>query len=167
MGFFSQADIPLFFVTLVLAWATIKLSFHTKTLANLTQELVKIEKERATREQREKRRKDLTVALEATKTVQAIDPQRFAAQFAIPVDGFPMMEVKALETLHAMKRYLDEDDTECHRYLEDLRRTFDTVRREKSGYCPDTTKIERDLKTLQGRLQWFVDKKSEELSISA
>jgi hypothetical protein len=165
MGFLSQTDIPLSLVTLLLAWATIRLAVHTQALSNFTEDVVTIETARQTREQCEKRQKDLDGALEGAKTAQEIDGQRFAQRLAT-LEDFPAIEVKALETHHAMKRYLDEDDTDCHQHLEVLRRIFDTVRREKSGFRPNETEVAGRIKTLQGRLQWFVDRKSEEISIS-
>jgi hypothetical protein len=166
MWLLSHADIPLSLVTSVLVWATINLARHTKALSHLTRELVKIEGARETRELREKRRNELSATLDAAKIVQAIDPQRFTQQLATPED-FPEIEVKALETLHAMKRYLDEDDTECHQHLEALRRTFDTVRREQSSFHFNETEVADHVRKLKGRLQWFIDNKSKELSISA
>ena len=126
---------------------------------------MKIEKLRETRAQQEKRRKELVITLEAAKTVQSINPQYFILRLSDQANC-PASEVKAIEMLHAMKRYLDEDDPECYPCLEALRRTFDAVRREPN-YRLNTAEITKLIDTLKGRLQWFIDNKSPELSISA
>lgn len=154
-------DFALVLFTAVLAWATYKLARYTQALSKLTQRLVKIETERDERELRESRRRDLTTALLAAEGFQRIYPENFAQRLNKPAD-LPLAEMKDIETLHSLKRYIEDPD--CHQHLDVLCSNFDSVRREKSHVRVNEQDVAHRVKTLQGRIQWFVDNARREIS---
>jgi len=154
-------DIALVFFTAVLAWATIKLAQDTQVLSKLTERLVKIETQRDERELQENRRKDLATGLLAAEGIQKIHNDIFAQRLNNPSD-LPLTEMKDIETLHSLKRYIEDPD--CRQYLDILCSTFDSVRREKSNVRINEADIASTVRNLQNRLQCFVDNSRRELS---
>lgn len=147
--------------TIVLAWATIKLAKYTQALSQLTERLVKIETQRDERELKENRRKELLTALLAAETVQKIYPENFAQHLNKPAD-LPLEQMKAIEILHSLKRYMEDPD--CHQHLEFLCNTFDSMRREKSQLRINEQEVATRVRNLQNRIQWFLNKARTEIS---
>lgn len=154
-------NVALVLFTTILAWATIKLANYTQALSKLTEQLVRIETQRDEREQRENRRKDLSTALLAAENIQKIDPHGFALQLNKPTE-LPFEEMKNIEVLHLLKRYIEDPD--CHQHLDYLCSAFDSVRREKSKVRVNETDVAARVGQLQNRLQWFVDETRREIS---
>jgi chorismate mutase len=156
------AEIGLVIFTAILAWATIKLSNHTKALSKLTERLVNIEIQRDTKEQKENRRKDLIVGLTAAENIQRIYPGNFAQKLNTPVE-LPLTEMHDISTLHSLKKYITDPD--CQGHLDALTSIFDSVRREKSQVKINEQDVEQRVKNLQARIQWFVDDARAEIAL--
>ena len=148
-------DIALVIFTAVLACATIKLAKYTQALSQLTERLVKIETQRDKRELKENRRKELLTALLAAETVQKIYPENFAQYLNKPAD-LPLEQMKAIEILHSLKRYIEDPD--CHQHLEFLCNTFDSMRLGKSQLRINEQEVATRVRNLQNRIQWFLNK---------
>jgi hypothetical protein len=154
----QSSNVVLALATIALAVATIALARWTKTLSRLTERLVKIEDARDDRESKENRRRELAAALEAAKQVQLIPADDFARALKTEL---PLDQMKTIEALHSFKRHID--DPECHQHLDFLCMMFDSCRREKD-YGVNVDDIAKRVRTLQERIQWFVDKARAEVS---
>src|SRR5712692_5077108 len=129
-------------------------------LGTLTAAYQVLPRRRAKQEKME-RRKALTTGLQAAKSLQVIRPEQFAQRLNNP-DDLPLAEMEAIETLCLLKPYIEDPD--CHQHLGFLCSTFDTVRREKSRVRINEEDVASRVRTLQGRIQWFVDKVRTEIS---
>ena len=77
MNTIEIVTLALVLCTAGLVWATIVLGRHTKSLSNLTAELVQIEADREERTQRELKRSQITKALELAEQIRSIPPKLF------------------------------------------------------------------------------------------
>ena len=154
-------NVALVIATFVLAYATIKLAVHTRTLSKLTERLVRIESDRDEREAREKRREALKVGLAAAEGVQLIKPDEFARKLSQSAE-LVSDEIKEIETLHSMREYIW--DTDCHEHLSSLCSTFDDKRRQKTDIRINEEDVATRVRKLQGRIQWFVDEARHEIA---
>ena len=150
-------NISLVLATIGLVWATIKLAQYTKSLSALTERLVDIE------HRRDERLSDLGKGLTSAEIVQRIYVENFAVQLSKPL-SLPIEEMRAIENLQSLKMYVK--DTDCHPILDSLCSTFDSVRREKGAIKLNAVDIHKQMRTLQERLQWFVDDARREISNS-
>ena len=156
----SFSEIILAVFTIVLAIATIALAWYTKALSSFTEMLVKIEAKRDERDLQETRRKELATALLSAEAVQKIYAEHFAQQLNIP-SGLPLADIKEVELLHSYRRYIEDPD--CHQHLDFLCTIFDSIRRDRSQSKIDQQAISKIVKTLQERIQWFIDKTRKEI----
>jgi hypothetical protein len=156
-------NISLVLATIGLVWATIKLAQYTKSLSALTERLVDIEHRRDEKENMFKRLSDLGKGLTSAEIVQRIYVENFAVQLSKPL-SLPIEEMRAIENLQSLKMYVK--DTDCHPILDSLCSTFDSVRREKGAIKLNAVDIHKQMRTLQERLQWFVDDARREISNS-
>ena len=116
---------------------------------------------RRAKQEKMERRQALTRGLQAAKSLQTIRPEQFAQRLNNP-DDLPLAEMEAVETLFLLKPYIQDPD--CHQHLGVLCGVFDTVRREKSRVRINEKDVASRVKTLQGRIQWFVDDARAEIS---
>lgn len=121
-----------------------------------------LETKRDERDAREKRLSDLAKGLSAAEVVQRIYPGNFAQRLNKQAN-LPIEEMNAIEVLQSLKRYIG--DTDSHPNLDYLCSVFDSVRREKSGTRQNEDDIAKRVKTLQDRIQWFVDEARREISL--
>jgi len=148
----DSSELMLAVGTIVLAVATILLARHTKTLSRLTSRLVSIEEDRDKRDEKLKRRGDLTAALNTIEELRNHHPSQFIAKMSRP-KAIPEPENTLLRKLHNYMKYIK--DPICRQYIDHLIQVLDDVQLGSSigGNGPE---LENELAEIQKRMGWSI-----------
>jgi len=143
-----------------LAWATYNLARHTKTLADFTRQLATIEEARDCREQREKRRAEISRGLELIERLRKVDPEEFVAQLTQPgrIPEPATSYIRELALL-APRHVTDPDSIQ---YLKELRQLLDSVE-QGSSIGANGAEIAKKLRRIQERMNWSITQWRDEL----
>lgn len=154
----------LLFATLVLAWATVKLAWHTKQLtrhnqklADLTNDLVRIEDARENRLRKEKRLSDIKRALTLSEKVRKIDPGEFIS--TLEHGRVNEDQVNEFKELMLLSSYVEEHDLDFKKNVLDLLSAI-----EGGAIGGNGPRLRGLLRTIQDRLYaWPIHRWREEL----
>jgi len=121
MELITIANVVLAAFTGALVFVTMKLSQHTRTLADLTRQLVLIEQQREERAKAQQRRLQIRGGLDLTEALQKSNPQEFPKK--IREKAFIDVEKNIFRELSLLTNLID--DPECIDLIDYLRKTLD------------------------------------------